>query len=102
VADDGTGIPADEREVLLGEREISQLHDNGGLGLWLVGWIANRYDGEFDIESGDGTTVVLRFDSAAEPWPGAHTVGCNFGKRVGTSWCRYPSREYSRQYQDWS
>ena len=34
VADDGTGIPADERE--------------------------------FDIESGDGTTVVLRFDSAAE------------------------------------
>jgi len=67
VADDGTGIPADEREVLLGEREISQLHDNGGLGLWLVGWIANRYDGEFDIGSGDGTTVVLRFDSAAEP-----------------------------------
>ena len=66
VADDGPGIPADEREVLLGEREISQLHHSGGLGLWLVGWITNRYDGEFDIESDDGTTVVLRFGSAPE------------------------------------
>ena len=65
VVDDWPGIPADEREVLLGEREISQLHHSGGRGLWLVGWITNRYDGEFDIESGDGTTVVLRFDSAA-------------------------------------
>ncbi|NHN49617.1 HAMP domain-containing histidine kinase [Halostella sp. JP-L12] len=64
VTDDGPGIPADEREVLLGEREISQLHHSGGLGLWLVGWIANRYDGEFDIESDGGTTVALRFATA--------------------------------------
>ncbi len=64
VADDGPGIPPDEQAILLGEREISQLHHSGGLGLWLADWIASRYDGELDIDCDGGTTVTLRFESA--------------------------------------
>jgi len=64
VADDGPGIPPDEQAILLGERRISQLHHSGGLGLWLVDWITNRYDGDLDIACDDGTVVTLRFPTA--------------------------------------
>ncbi|WP_121822333.1 cache domain-containing sensor histidine kinase [Halostella salina] len=64
VADDGPGIPPDEQAILLGERRISQLHHSGGLGLWLVDWITNRYDGDLDIGCDDGTVVTLQFENA--------------------------------------
>jgi signal transduction histidine kinase len=66
VSDDGPGFPEHEREVVLGETSITQLDHASGLGLWLVRWIADAYDAEFDItenESG-GTDVSLAFQRA--------------------------------------
>ncbi|SNZ04641.1 Signal transduction histidine kinase [Natronoarchaeum philippinense] len=60
VADDGPGVPPDERAVLSGEREIDPLHHTSGLGLWLTGWIVSQAGGSIQIDVDDGTTVVVR------------------------------------------
>ncbi|MFB6127611.1 MAG: histidine kinase N-terminal 7TM domain-containing protein [Halolamina sp.] len=75
VVDDGPGIPAAEREVLLDGRETALKHGSG-LRLWLVHWVvaasggevhfenvggAGRADGGTQSSSEDGSTVVLRF-----------------------------------------
>ncbi|MDQ2051619.1 HAMP domain-containing sensor histidine kinase [Natronolimnohabitans sp. A-GB9] len=81
VADDGPGIPDEEVDVITGTRPISQVTHTGGIGLWLVDWIASRYDGRLLIpptdsatasadgdeadDGPDGATVVLEFPSAS-------------------------------------
>lgn len=63
VHDDGPGIPEQEREVLMGEQEITPLTHGSGLGLWLVREVADASGGELEIEGGeDGTTVWLELD----------------------------------------
>ncbi|QLD87242.1 PAS domain S-box protein [Natronomonas halophila] len=60
VSDNGPGIPAPDRERVLGEREITQLDHAQGIGLWLVKWLTESYGGDlsFDVDE-DGTTVLL-------------------------------------------
>ena len=67
VTDNGPGIPPDERAVLQSEEETPLSHASS-IGLWLVKWMCETQGGtvRFDATD-DGTTVRLRFDSAAPP-----------------------------------
>lgn len=62
VADNGPGIPERERELIAGDREITQLDHGSGLGLWVTAWVARALGGEVDFEDADprGSVVVLR------------------------------------------
>lgn len=65
VSDNGPGIPEDELTVLERGAETPLFHSTG-VGLWLVKWTAERSGADLSFETGeDGTTVSLRFESAA-------------------------------------
>jgi len=68
VADDGPGIPPDERDVVDGSRSITPLEHASGLGLWLAKWIAEAYGGEIAFVGPDpelgGAAVELRIRQA--------------------------------------
>ena len=67
VTDNGPGIPSDEREVLQAEEETPLSHASS-IGLWLVKWMCETQGGTVRLEAtDDGTTVRLRFESAAPP-----------------------------------
>ncbi len=65
VADNGPGIPPQEREVLLEGTETALTHGSG-LGLWLVYWAVESVDGEITFEDNDprGSVVTLRVPTA--------------------------------------
>jgi len=60
VADDGPGIPAHERTVLVAGTE-TPLEHGSGLGLWLVRWIVHGAGGDLSFESRDprGSRVTV-------------------------------------------
>ena len=59
VADDGPGIPDDERAPVFDDESITQLNHGSGIGLWLVRWVVEASDGAFAYErSADGWTVI--------------------------------------------
>ncbi|MGB9964754.1 sensor histidine kinase KdpD [Halobacterium sp. CBA1126] len=63
VRDDGPAIPDTECETVTGERDITQLSHGSGVGLWLVRWIADAYDGRLsfrDREGGNEVVLTLR------------------------------------------
>jgi len=60
IADDGTGIPDEELDVVSGSVEITQLTHGTGLGLWLITWLTESYGGRALFDSEGGTTVTLR------------------------------------------
>ena len=63
VSDDGPGIPDREREIVSGDREITQLDHSRGLGLWVSRWVARGVDGRLlfgDTETGAEVTLRLR------------------------------------------
>ena len=62
VSDDGPGIPQTTRELILGDREITQLEHTVGIGLWVVKWVVESYGGEIRFGTSDagGTRVTLR------------------------------------------
>jgi PAS domain S-box-containing protein len=65
VADDGPGLPEQERAVLAGGRE-TPLEHGSGLGLWLVYWIVASLEGDLELPATEtGTTVVVRLPAAA-------------------------------------
>ncbi|WP_424003841.1 ATP-binding protein [Haloarcula salina] len=66
IRDDGPGIPADERALVTGEQEVTQLKHSNGLGLWLSKWVVEAYDGslEFTEPEDGGATVTIRLDAA--------------------------------------
>ena len=66
VADDGPGIPENERAVVTGESEITQLTHASGLGLWIVKWICQACGGRLRFEDSPlgGTAVVLSLTPA--------------------------------------
>jgi signal transduction histidine kinase len=68
VADDGPGIPEQERAVVLGEREITQLDHASGLGLWLVDHIVSASGGQVSFARSDlgGSEVTLHLPVASE------------------------------------
>jgi PAS domain S-box-containing protein len=61
VADDGPGIPDEERAVLRRGAETALLHGSG-LGLWLVNWTVTAAGGEVEIDSSEtyGSVVTVR------------------------------------------
>lgn len=65
IADDGPGIPEQERDVILAGEETELAHSTG-LGLWLVEWITSLSGGSLAFEDSDlgGTAVVLAFPSS--------------------------------------
>ncbi|SHG77094.1 sensor histidine kinase [Halobaculum gomorrense] len=68
VADDGPGLSAVDRAVLVGDER--SLDEANGLGLWLISRIVEASGGSVTVDDTDrGTTVVVRFpvvDSAAD------------------------------------
>ena len=68
VSDDGSGIPDAVKAVVSGDRKVTQLTHNTGIGLWIVAWVVEAYGGEIVFEpglDGTGTTVVLRIPAPA-------------------------------------
>ncbi|MFB6164106.1 MAG: histidine kinase N-terminal 7TM domain-containing protein [Haloarculaceae archaeon] len=65
IADNGPGIPEDERAVLLRGRE-TQLEHVSGLGLWIINWIVTESGGTIDIEPNDprGSVVTMCLPAA--------------------------------------
>jgi len=63
VADDGPGLPPDEREVLTRSDETKLTHSTG-VGIWLVRWIVRASGGELRVAEseagGTAITAVLR------------------------------------------
>jgi PAS domain S-box-containing protein len=72
VADDGPGIPPDERAVFETGRE-TDLEHGSGLGLWLVHWGVQAADGEVQFETDDSRGTVVRVSLPAAD-PGAAEV----------------------------
>jgi PAS domain S-box-containing protein len=65
LADDGPGLPPQERSVLAAGRE-TPLEHGSGLGLWLVYWIVTSLAGTLDVsDDGPGTTVVVSLPRAS-------------------------------------
>ena len=79
VADDGPGIPRDERAVIEGSQSISPLDHASGLGLWLAKWIVEAYGGELVFAGPDerlgGAAVELRVRQTSAQPPGVSTGG---------------------------
>jgi PAS domain S-box-containing protein len=73
VGDEGPGIPAHERAVVAGDREVSQLEHGSGLGLWIVRWVVESAGGEvrFADAEGGGATVELRVPTAEDAYGSA-------------------------------
>jgi PAS domain S-box-containing protein len=65
VADNGPGIPQQEREVLL-EGEETPLKHSTGIGLWLLHWIITRSGGRIDFDENEprGSRVTLSLPPA--------------------------------------
>ncbi|WP_323674431.1 PAS domain S-box protein [Halorubellus sp. PRR65] len=57
VGDGGPGIPEFERELVTGDRDITQLEHGSGLGLWIATWLLDAFDGDLRFED-DASTVV--------------------------------------------
>lgn len=70
IADNGPGITAHERDILFADRE-EPTHHGSGLGLWLVKWFTDQYDGTLRFEDNDprGTIVCMTFPAADEATP---------------------------------
>lgn len=68
IADNGPGIPQGERVVMKDDLETSTDHGTG-LGLWLIKWFVDTYDGELQFEENDprGTVVTIRLPAAEPP-----------------------------------
>jgi PAS domain S-box-containing protein len=65
VEDDGPGLPATERAIVLGDAEITQLNHGSGVGLWVCRWIVDAFGGEISVEEeSDGTVVTVRLRRA--------------------------------------
>jgi PAS domain S-box-containing protein len=60
VADEGPGIPAQERTVLTGEDDVDPLYHGSGMGLWLVNWIVTRSEGTLTFEENDPRGSVVK------------------------------------------
>nr|WP_259371253.1 histidine kinase N-terminal 7TM domain-containing protein [Natranaeroarchaeum aerophilus] len=63
ISDDGSGLPAMERDVLDRGRE-TPLEHGSGLGLWLVNWSVTASGGSVSIDTDEGTTVRIRVPRA--------------------------------------
>ena len=69
VEDDGPGFTDSELAVHAdAETTETALRHSDGVGLWLVRWIVDAYDGEFTVENGDdgGAIVTVRLPTTSD------------------------------------
>ncbi|NUB89529.1 PAS domain S-box protein [Haloterrigena sp. SYSU A121-1] len=66
IADDGPGLPDEERRIITGDGAVEPLYHGLGMGLWLVHWIVSLSRGTIDIEETgpDGTTIRIELPRA--------------------------------------
>ncbi|MFC6975130.1 hypothetical protein ACFQL1_11405 [Halomicroarcula sp. GCM10025709] len=68
VEDSAAPIPEYDRNVLLGDHEMSAVNHSRGCGLWLVYWTVDLAGGTIDHTADDsGNTVTLSLPQASEP-----------------------------------
>jgi signal transduction histidine kinase len=65
VADNGPGIPEQEKNVLVQGRETALQHGSG-LGLWLVYWVIDKSDGSLSFEENDPRGSVVAMELHAD------------------------------------
>jgi PAS domain S-box-containing protein len=65
IADEGSGVPAFERELVTGDRDITQLEHGSGLGLWISTWLLDAFGGYLEFED-DPSAVVAVLPRAAD------------------------------------
>jgi signal transduction histidine kinase len=65
VADNGPGIPEQEKNVLVQGRETALQHGSG-LGLWLVYWVIDKSDGSLNFEENDPRGSVVAMELHAD------------------------------------
>ena len=66
IADDGPGIPPEERRIIF-EKAEGQLEHGSGLGLWYLKWLLDRSDATLDFSESRfdrGSAVTLGFRTA--------------------------------------
>jgi signal transduction histidine kinase len=72
VEDDGPGIPEDERAVVAGETEITQLSHATGLGLWTATMVVDSMGGEVRFDSsGQGSRIVVELPAVGPDGDGS-------------------------------
>ena len=65
IRDNCPPIPVEERYVITDRWEMDDLRHTGGMGLWLVYWVANRSGGDLTFDThGDGNVVTLTVPNA--------------------------------------
>ncbi len=66
IADDGPGIPEQERAILTETQDIDALNHGSGIGLWYVYWVTKLSGGRlfFEDRSPRGSVVVITLDRA--------------------------------------
>ena len=65
IRDNCPPIPVEERYVITDRWEMDDLRHTGGMGLWLVYWVANRSGGDLTFDThADGNVVTLSVPSA--------------------------------------
>ena len=58
-------IPVEERYVISDRWEMDDLRHTGGMGLWLVYWVANRSGGDLTFDThADGNVVTVTVPNA--------------------------------------
>ncbi|WP_049985151.1 sensor histidine kinase [Halobellus rufus] len=58
VTDHGGGIPDHERDVVVGDADITQLTHGSGLGLWVAETVADTHRGSLSFSEGASSTTV--------------------------------------------
>jgi len=66
IEDNGPGIGQTEIDAIRGGEETALEHTSG-FGLWLVYWVVEKSGGTVTFDTGDGTTVILTFETATPP-----------------------------------
>lgn len=64
ISDEGPGLPADSRAMLLTTGATSAHDANGGLGLWIVARIVSDQRATISIEGPPGTAITIRIPHA--------------------------------------
>ena len=68
IADNGPGLPDQERSVIIEGEEITPLEHGSGLGLWVAVWTVEAFGGDLKLldQDSDGTTLAFRLKRAPE------------------------------------
>ncbi|MFB6102902.1 MAG: sensor histidine kinase [Haloplanus sp.] len=67
VADDGAGVPEDDRDVVVGDSAITQLKHGSGLGLWVARSVAESAGGHLTFDTDCEWAVVGLVHQRADP-----------------------------------